>query len=107
MSEPFVATLRTTGDAISISPDATDAITLRVEMPEVWDTVKVRVAPGNPVSAVKSAALGQLFPGAMLADFVLKLHGWEVLDETASVRDTGAVNGSIFLLTNRKRRPVR
>jgi hypothetical protein len=48
-------------------------------------------------------------PGAELRDddFVLKLNGWEVLDETASLAATGAVDGSIFLVTNRKRRPVR
>jgi hypothetical protein len=38
---------------------------------------------------------------------VLKLHGWEVLDETATLAATGAVDGSIFVLTSRKRRPVK
>jgi hypothetical protein len=107
MSEPFVASLRSRGDAIGIAPDGAETITVRVEVPEVWDVVKVRVSPDQPVSVLKSAALSKLCPSGALPDFVLKLHGWEVLDETVSVRDTGAVNGSILLLTNRKRRPVR
>jgi hypothetical protein len=48
-------------------------------------------------------------PGAELRDedYVLKLNGWEVLDESASLAATGAVDGSIFLVTGRRRRPVR
>jgi hypothetical protein len=34
-------------------------------------------------------------------------RGWEVLDEGQSIADVGALDGSIFLLTNRRRRPVR
>ena len=36
-----------------------------------------------------------------------KLRGWEVLDEGASLADAGATDGSIFLLTHRRRRPVK
>jgi hypothetical protein len=107
MSEPFVATLRSRGRAIMLAPEGTGAITLRVEMPEVWDVIKLVVSADQPISVLKSAALSELFPSAINAEYVLKLNGWEVLDERASVRDTGAKDGSIFLLTSRKRRPVR
>jgi hypothetical protein len=43
----------------------------------------------------------------MPEEFVMKLRGWEVLDESASLTDAGAIDGSIFLLTYRRRRPVR
>jgi len=33
--------------------------------------------------------------------------GWEVLDEAASLADVGVIDGSILLLTFRRRRPVR
>ena len=108
-AEPFVAQLRTRGSIIELASPNGPAITVRVEMPEVWDVVRVHASPDERAVTVKRRALEILMPGAELRDedFVLKLNGWEVLDETASLAATGAVDGSIFLVTNRKRRPVR
>ena len=108
-AEPFVAQLRTRGSIIELASPNGPAITVRVEMPEVWDVVRVHASPDERAVTVKRRALEVLMPGAELRDedFVLKLNGWEVLDETASLAATGAVDGSIFLVTNRKRRPVR
>ena len=39
--------------------------------------------------------------------FIMKLNGAAVRDEDTSVADAGARDGSIFLLTFRRRRPVR
>lgn len=106
---PFTATLRTRpGADIRLGlPDAA-TITIRVQVPEVWDAVRVETPPSEPVLSVKARALAALLPDADFHDdFVMKLSGFEVLDENASVGDTGAVDGSIFLLTHRRRRPVR
>ena len=54
--------------------------------------------------------LEALYPeatGELHADFVVKLRGWEILDEGASLADAGVIDGSILLLTFRRRRPVR
>jgi hypothetical protein len=109
MTEPFVAQLRTRGDVIELASPSGPAITVRVEMPEVWDTVRVHASPDERVLTIKRRALEALYPGSELRDedYVLKLQGWEVLDESASLAATGAVDGSIFLVTNRRRRPVR
>ena len=107
MSESFVNTLRSRGTTLDVAAPGTESVTVRVEVPELWDTVKARVSLGEPISVLKSAVLSELVPNALPAQYVLKLHGWEVLDETASLRETGATEGSIFLLTFRKRRPVR
>ena len=108
MTTPFVAQLRARGATLELAESSAASITVRVEMPEVWDTVKAVVSPDEPVSVLKSAALGALFPtGEDHAAFVLKLSGWEVLDETATLSSVGAKNGSIFLLTHRRRRAVR
>lgn len=105
---PFVTTLRARPSTIHLGTAGGETIALRVQMPEVWDTVRVEVAPREPVLTVKLAALRVLFPEADLhEDFVLKLNGFEVLDETSAVHETGASDGSIFLLTHRRRRPVR
>ena len=109
MTEPFVAQLRTRGDVIELASPDGPSITIRVEMPEVWDVVRVHASPDERALTVKRRALEALYPGAELhdEDYVLKLNGWEVLDESASLAATGAVDGSIFLVTSRRRRPVR
>ena len=109
MTEPFVAQLRTRGNIIELASPNAPAITVRVEMPEVWDVVRVHASPDERALTVKRGALEALFPGSELhaEDYVLKLNGWEVLDESASLAATGAVDGSIFLVTNRRRRAVR
>ena len=105
---PFVAQLRAGTGTIDLSSGAADAITIRVEMPEVWNVVRVRAAPSEAVLAVKVSALEAMFPQAeMHQDFVLKLRGWEILDEAESLADAGVIDGSILLLTHRRRRAVR
>lgn len=108
-AEPFVAQLRTRGSIIELASPNGPAITVRVEMPEVWDAVRVHASPDERVLTIKRRALERLYPGSELHDdaYVMKLNGWEVLDESASLAAAGAVDGSIFLVTNRKRRPVR
>ena len=106
---PFTASLRTKGaDSVRLgSPDA-KAITVRVEVPEVWDVVTVHAPAAESVLSVKLAALRSLYPDIDYPDnWVIKLGGFEVLDEGASLAEAGAVDGSIFLLTGRRRRPVR
>jgi hypothetical protein len=109
MKAPFVTSLRARSTTIDLAPaGAPDAITIRVEMPEVWDVVRIVVLPTDSVVEVKKRAFEALYPGAaLLDDFVLKLRGWVVLDEMASLADAGVVDGSILLLTHRRRQPVR
>ena len=108
MTIPFVGQLRSRRDVLQLVEPGAPAISVRVEMPEVWDTVRAVVSPDERVIALKLRALDAMFPeGELHEDFVMKLRGWEVLDEQASLAAVGAVNGSIFLLTHRYRRPVR
>ena len=108
MTAPFVTQLRSRPGTLRVGVDGQPRITLRVQVPEVWDVVRIETPASEPVSTIKAQALAALFPEAESADaFVLKLNGFEVLDESASVTDAGATNGSTFLLTHRRRRPVR
>ena len=108
MSAPFVTQLRTRGDVVQMAPAGAKAITVRVEMPEVWDVVRVVASPDQSVRDVKARALAALHLGNVTPDeLVMKLRGFEVLDEKASLAAVGAEDGSIFLLTYRRRRPVR
>jgi len=107
VSAPFVTTLRARRSTIRLTPEGGPEITIRVEMPEVWDVVRVAAAPTQPVTDVKTAALNALFPGSAPEEMVLKLRGWEILDETASLADSGVLDGSILVMMFRRRRPVR
>jgi hypothetical protein len=108
MIPPFTAQLRSRPGILRLGVGNEPAITIRVQIPEVWDTVRVEAAPDTPVVVVKRAALEALLPDVPYHEgFVMKLAGWEVLDENVSIVDAGAKNGSIFLLTDRRRRPVR
>ena len=108
MTEPFVTQLRARTSTIRLLPTGAKGITIRVEVPEVWDVIRMVVSPREPVLTVKVRALEALFPEAELhSDFVLKFRGWEVLDEAAPLSELGIEDGAILLLTHRRRRPVR
>ena len=107
MSAAFVSTLRTSGSAIPVGAQGASPITIRVEVPERWDVALLSASPTSSVSDVKRAALHEVLPDDDAADYVIKLRGFEVLDENVSLENAGARDGSIFLLTQRRRRPVR
>jgi hypothetical protein len=87
-------------------PDA-ETIDIRVEIPELWDVVRVSVPPSETVLAVKVVALAALDPRGDQRDYVMKLRGFEVLDEQHTLAEAGAKQNSTFLLAHRRRRPVR
>lgn len=105
---PFVGALRTRPKTIDLSRQGDARITVRVQVAELWDAIRVAVSPNEPVVSVKRAALEAAGMGTeQPEEFVMKLAGWEVLDEGASLSSIGATSGSIFLLAYRRRRPVR
>lgn len=100
--------LRAGGAPIRLAEADQDVLHLRVEVPEVWDVVGIEASPDDPVQLVKVHALARLQGGVHAHDqYVVKLRGWEILDESASLRDSGVRNGSTLLVTSRRRRPVR
>jgi hypothetical protein len=108
MTAPFTAQLRSRPGVLRLGTENEPVITVRVQVLEVWDTLRVDAPADTPVVVLKSRALEVLMPDAAHHDeFVTKLGGWEVLDERISLRDAGATNGSIFLITSRRRHPVR
>ncbi len=105
---PPVTQLRARAATLDLAaPDAT-VFTIRVQLLEAWDMVRVRVAPTEPVIAVKVRALEVLDPSAEFHDaFVVKHRGVEVLDEEASLVDAGVVDGATLLIMSRRRHPTR
>lgn len=112
MTTPFVVELRSRPGVTVLPQRGDDAqapmLHVRVEMPEVWDVARIDASPDEPVLAVKVHALAALYPKATSHDdFAIKLRGLEIFDESQSLADAGARDGSIFLVTHRRRRPVR
>lgn len=107
MSAALVGELRSTRAPLALA-SGPGSITIRVQSAEMWDAIRVTAHPDTVISELKQRVVNEFFPGhEYLADFVLKLRGWEMLDEQQSLKVGGMVDGSIVLLAHRRRRPVR
>jgi len=75
----------------------------------VNDLLNATVAAKNASGGIGLVTLSgdTLVPIVIRLGRILKLNGFEILDENVSIADTGATNGSTFLVTYRRRRPVR
>lgn len=107
MTIPFVSTLRARQDSVRLGPADSEVISVRVEIPELWDVIRIVAPPSETVLAVKVAALAALDPRGDQREYVMKLRGFELLDEQQALSAAEAKEGSTFLLTHRRRRPVR
>ena len=108
MTAPFVQQLRVRPGAVRLTQPGDDTLHIRVQLAEVWDAVQMEVSPDDPVQLAKVHALQQLGHATRAhEDYVVKLGGMEILDETMSLRDAGVRNGSTLLVMSRRRRPVR
>jgi hypothetical protein len=107
MSAPFVSELRTSDEVIALG-EGPDILHLRVQVAELWDALRVSAAPSESVDAVKRAALSKFFPdGVSPNEFVVKVRGFEILNESVGLAESGIRDGSTLLLTWRRRRPVK
>ena len=107
MTIPFVSKLRARRESVLLGPQDGETIRIRVEIPELWDVVRIVASPSETVLALKVAALAALDPRGDQRDYVMKLRGFEMLDEQHTIAEAGAKQNSTFLLTHRRRRPVR
>ena len=108
MTAPFVTEIRTADDVIRVGGGNGAVMHLRVQVAELWDTVRVD-APGlTSLAEVKNAALAAFFPTRVQAsEFVAKLRGFEILNEDDTLGQCGVRDGSTILLARRRRRPVK
>jgi hypothetical protein len=107
-SPAFVNSLRSRPGVVKVGTTDGTAIEFRVEAPEVWDVVRIAAAPSESVRAVKLNALQALCPDSLFPDeYVVKLYGKEIFDESLTLDAVGVKPGSVLLMTHRRRRPVR
>ena len=104
---PFVSQLRARPGTIEIGTDGESTLSVRVQIPEVWDAVRVSAAADTEVSTVKARAVEALLGEADPERFLVKLRGTLVANEAVTLAEAGAVDGSTLLVTSRHRRPIR
>ena len=103
----FVNGLRTQGHAFKLGSPSGPALQLRAQVLEAWDAIRIDADPSASIKSLKQLALRELYPAQKHeSEYVVKLHGFEMLDEDAPISSTAAKNGSTFLVTDRRRRPV-
>ena len=110
MSATLVSGLRARPGVVRLAANGSmvDMIDVRVQVPEVWDVLRIEAPKTATILEVKRRALAELFPDeGDVESFVVKLRGHEVLDESASLEAAGARHGSTLLITSRRRRPVK
>lgn len=104
---PFVTGLRTRGEPFKLGPQSGPVLHLRAQVLEAWDAIRIDAKPAASVRSLKQLALRELYPDVRHEDdYVVKLNGFEILDEDAPISSTEAKSGSTFLITDRHRRPV-
>jgi uncharacterized protein GlcG (DUF336 family) len=105
---PFVTQLRTPPSALTLAPVGAPALTIRVQMLEAWDAVKVVAEPTMAVAVVKAHVLAVMAPDVLdPGEVVTKLGGFEIRDEAQSLAAAGVKDGSTLLLHFRRRQPLR
>lgn len=104
---PFVSSLRTRGNPAKLGSPAANPLKVRAQVLEAWDAIRIDADPAASVRSLKRLALRELYPeNVPEEEFVVKLNGFEILDEDAPLSATDARDGSTFLITDRRRRPV-
>jgi hypothetical protein len=107
MSAEFVTRLRV-GSTVRAGSGSGAPLVIRAQLLDAWDAVRVETTADSTVREVKEAVLRALDPSASpTEDYVVKLGGFEVLDENASLSGAGVTSGSILSIGHRFRRPVR
>ena len=106
---PFVTALRTPrGEIVRLGAEGGERVTVRVQFEPLWDAVAFDVRTDEPLEVLVRAAITRWGQGDVpMSEFVTKLNGWEVMSLGISVADSGAGDGSTFLVAYRFRRPVR
>ncbi|MEO7041720.1 MAG: hypothetical protein ABI035_05615 [Gemmatimonadaceae bacterium] len=109
MSARFANSLRARPGVITIGAASSGSVVkFRVEVPSVWDVVRVDASSTDSIRTAKVYALNALVPDALFPDeYSVKLNGAEIFDESVSLVTAGVVDGSTLLVAHRRRRPVR
>lgn len=80
---------------------------VRVMVHDVWDEVSLPMADGLTFAQLKAQALGAAKVTRPAHEYVLKLRGVEILDETQTLAAAKVPPNAPFIVLAARRRPVR
>ncbi|MBK8250974.1 MAG: hypothetical protein IPK85_26795 [Gemmatimonadetes bacterium] len=104
----LINSLRTGPGVLRLGADGETRLAFRVQLLDAWETLAVEAPADMPVRVVKERVVEAIMTAVEdPEDYMVKLGGWEVLDENESIAACGATHGSTFLVSGRRRRPVR
>jgi hypothetical protein len=83
------------------------ALTVRVWVPEVWDTVTLTLSPETTVGALKQAALEAATGRRPRAEHYVVKHRGALVDEHRTLAELGVRDGAPFIVLPSRRQPVR
>jgi hypothetical protein len=85
-----------------------DARTVRVWVPSVWDVVELPAGPGQTFAGIKAGALEQaLGTGrANQSDYIVKFRGALVEDENRTLESLAVPDRAPLIVLPARRRPV-
>ena len=86
----------------------TERFAVRVMVTDVWDQVLLAVEPATTVAELKRQALLQALKRTQIRfdDYVVKFHGAQVLDESATLTSLAAAPNAPFIVLPARRQPV-
>jgi hypothetical protein len=86
----------------------TERFAVRVMVTEVWDQVFLAVEPTTTVADLKRQALAQALkrPNISFAEYIVKFHGAQVLDESTTLAALGVAPNAPFIVLPARRQPV-
>ena len=105
---PFVASIRARPETLELAHKGAEAITLRVQLADAWDMLRIVAATSDTIATIKESALEELDPSAESpAAYVITYGGAEILDESESIGALHIPSGATLLIAHQRRRPVR
>jgi hypothetical protein len=108
MSAEFATQLRARPGVVTLAqPGAAQLWTIRAQVAEAWDAVRLQVSPSTTVDAAKRAALTLLISETEDADAYEVKHRGVLVDEAATLQDANIPDGATLLVISRRKRPVR
>jgi hypothetical protein len=108
MSAEFATQLRARAGLVELAaPGAIPLWTIRVQVAEAWDAIRVQVSPSTRVDEAKRAALDILMSDSNDPDAYEVKHRGVLVDERATLQDAGVKDGATLLVIGRRKRPVR
>ncbi len=80
-------------------------LSVRVTVLDNWDEIPLHLSPETPVGELKARALAASRVTRSPAEYEVKYLGAELMDEGATLAESGIVANAALIVLSRRRRP--